>query len=38
MKEVSFYYWWQRAGIADGREIESRPPGTDACLFDKVEY
>jgi len=27
-----------RAGIADGGEIEFRPPGTAAWLFDKVTY
>jgi hypothetical protein len=28
----------QRAGIADGGEIDFRPPGTAAWLFDKVKY
>jgi hypothetical protein len=28
----------QRAGIADGGELEIRPPGTAAWLFDKVKY
>ena len=28
----------QRAGIADGGELEFRPPGTTAWLFDKVKY
>jgi hypothetical protein len=26
----------QRAGIADGGELEFRPPGTAAWLFDKL--
>jgi len=28
----------QRTGIADGGEIEFRPPGTAAWLFDKIKY
>jgi hypothetical protein len=35
------YIWCngtQRSGIADGGEIESRPLGTAAWLFDKVKY
>jgi hypothetical protein len=28
----------ERTGIADGGELEFRPPGTAAWLFDKVKY